>query len=224
MHLSSVKEHAENKQRPIYAVPRRSIMQLLSDSGSRILAAKDGFWYEQKTSWMHVRTKIAHQSSIMMPYGELTQHVSFVFKDFPSDLLERFEQTLRGRTNQQRSMAWIFWSEENGFEFVENIGDHLGAIKNAYKENFGQLINKKFLVMELRFGANVIGTDPILLEYLSGGGYFLSQYMKNKDGEMVRLVDLRVEKMVFPIADVIEQMAEQAHVGKRDLAKLNSLQ
>lgn len=204
---TTVMDHIDQALHPIHIVPKRSGTPLLDEVGNRILAAADGLWYERKTPWMHLRTKIAHQSSVTLPYGDLTKFVSFNFKEFPSDLLEIFERELRGRANQDSMTSCITWSKKNGFEYNDVTQCYVALNDNSYRQVVED--QSRWLVMELQFGSNVKHIPNNLLLQYSGGGYFMGRYQKNVDGEMEKQIDLHVESMVFPIDDVVAQMAEQ---------------
>lgn len=206
---TTVMDYVEQALQPTYMVPRRTQMPLLDDVGTRILAASDGFWYERKTPWLHLRTKIAHQSSVSLPYGDLTKHVSFEFKEFPSDLLEIFERTLRGKTNRHTLLAWITWSKKHGFEYNDVTHRPLPFNDKTYQQVVEE--DSRWLMMELQFGMDVKPTPDRQLKLYSGGGYFVAKYHRGLGGEMVKQIDLHVENMRFPIDDVVMQMAEQTY-------------
>lgn len=209
---TDVMDHIDQSVQPTYMVPKRTPMPLLDEVGKRILAASDGFWYERKTPWMHLRTKIAQQASVHLPYGDLTKYVSFDFKEFPSDLLEIFERTLRGKMNHQTLLAWITWSKKCGFEYNDVTHRPGPPNDNSYQQIVEE--DSRWLVLELQFGENVQASPHSLLQHHSGGGYFVAKYYRGVDGEMKKQMNLHVEDMRFPIDDVIMQMAQQAGAGR----------
>lgn len=192
---------------PLVAVPAQGESHLLTDYGQRMLVANDGLWFERKTPLMHIRTRIAEQQALELPFGSLSHYLQFVFEEFPSNEVDAFEASLRGRTNADCTKSWILWSKTGGFELYDLGFAQSNELDSAYEAVVDG--RGKYLVMELCFGDHISSSSAATLNRRSAGGYFVAKYRWGPDAKVIKDMHLIVEKMRFSTEAVVTQLAMQ---------------
>lgn len=102
---------------PTVMVPRFGQFEPLTRPGHRFLVAADGLWIEVRRAWLYVRRRIAAQSQVAMPYGQLDPLVQFTCPAVPTGLVQQFSALAR-RDCPIEVAGWIVWNEHsNAFDF-----------------------------------------------------------------------------------------------------------
>ncbi|MCK9985400.1 MAG: hypothetical protein AzoDbin1_01872 [Azoarcus sp.] len=116
---------------PTVMVPRFGAFEPLERPGHRFLVADDGLWLELRRSWLYARQRIAAQSQVAMPYGQLEPAITFLCPPIPAAFVQQFSALAR-RSCPQEAAGWIVWNEvtcEFAFREVEALSASAGHIR-----------------------------------------------------------------------------------------------
>lgn len=95
---------------PTVMVPRYSQLEELDTPGNRILMAGNGVWLEVFRAWLYARVLVATQTSIPVPYGDVTEVMRFNFGKLPRVMVAQFIEHARARSPNECA-AWVVWNQ-----------------------------------------------------------------------------------------------------------------
>jgi len=96
---------------PIAAVPRHAPFHPLQENGHRFLLAADGLHLEVRRPWLHFIHRLAEQTAVAIPYGEVEKTCLLDFKSIGSALPQMKEFATKARADAPiEAAASLLWN------------------------------------------------------------------------------------------------------------------
>lgn len=104
---------------PIESVPRFGPLEPMVEPGQRVLVARSGVFLEVKRSWLNAVVRLTElPERPPLPFGDMSERISFSFDVIPIPLLERFIEAGREALPNEAAGALIFNSTSKQLRLV----------------------------------------------------------------------------------------------------------
>lgn len=112
---------------PVAAVPRYNDFFPIQESGHRFLLAEDGLYLEVRRPWLHFIHKVAEQTAVRIPYGQLKPKCELDFGTIGTALPQMKEFAAAAKvvapTEAAACLLWDHAEKTWSIEYPETIGE-----------------------------------------------------------------------------------------------------